>query len=794
MLTSIDLLGHPLNVGTIKGSVQDDSTALPLEFANVVLYRIPDSTIAAGIVTDEKGTFNLTEVATGKYFVKFTMLGYKERTTHQFTIDSLRAHLNLGTIVLVASSMKLNEVVITGEKSIFNNSIDRKVYNVQQDLMSKVGSVSELLQKVPSVQVDIDGNVSLRGSSNVLIMLNGKTSALMDKSSAEALQQMPASSIERIEVITNPSAKYSPDGTSGIINIVMKKNTNLGLNGDLTANVGNAGRYNGNVKLNYNPGPYNLHLSYALRKDNRNRTNSDKRIQADSLSTLSYYNGDLYSYASPLSHIAELGMDYHPDEENQFGVSGNYFVNTFTRTEDLNVVLQDAAMVTNGAYIRSRYDPEYEKEYGFTAFVEHDFPKEGHSVRVEFTNSQSPEQEDNHYTNAYIFPAGPNSYDNTLIYQSDLRNQLSLDYSNPLTETSTLEAGYVGQFDHADFDFYAESFDDSLQEFVKDSLKSNQFVYDGMIHALYTTYKQSFGVIGLQAGLRAEQSNITSNLVTRDSIVENSYFNLYPSLHLSYKMSDAAELQLSYSRRTNRPHGDDLNPFPEYRDPRNVSAGNPYLMPEYIHSLELGCQFQTELMSILPALYYRYTYNKFTSVTQALDDSTLLTTRQNLSKDQSGGLEVVVSADVGNMFSAHWSANGFYNQINASNLGFQENKSTVTWGSNLTINFNVTETSKLQVNSNYNSRRLTPQGEFVPSYQVNMGFRQQILDGKLTLVATISDIFKTQKRQLELDTPMLDQRVINTRDSRIAYVGCTYHFGASPKKSKEEQMRYESGE
>jgi len=779
------------NMGTIKGSVVDEATSRPLEFVNTVLHNKADSAIVTGKATDKRGIFDFADILPGDYFMTYSLIGYKEKASPAFIIDPQHKRLNLGTVVLVATPVDLDEVLVTAQKSLFNNSIDRKVYNVDQDIMSKAGSASELLQNVPSVQVDVDGNVSLRGSSNVLIMVNGKTSALMEKSSAEVLQQMPASSIEKIEVITNPSARYNPEGTAGIINIVLKKNATLGVNGNLTANAGNNGRYNGNIRLNFNPGNYNIYASYGLRKDNRNRTNSDTRARVDAASVLSYYNGDLLSYASPLSNIVAMGLDYRADSLDQFGITGNFFINTFTRTDNLHVVLQNDSRANTEEYNRNRYDPEYEEEYGLTTYFEHDFPKKDHKLRLEFTASQSPEQEDNHFTNIYDLPVSSTSYDNTLIKQADNRNQLSLDYSNPLSEGSLLEAGYAGEFNNADLDFHAESFDANQQHFVKDSLETNQFLYDGVINALYGTYKESFGAFGLLAGLRAEQAHIKSDLVTRDSVVSNDYFNFYPTIHLSYKLSGSTELQLSYSRRTNRPRGEDLNPFPEYRDPRNVSAGNPHLLPEYIHSIELGCQFQNDVVSVLPALYYRYTYNRFTSVTQAIDDSTLLTTRQNLSNDQSGGVEVVVSADAGGFFSAHWSANGFYEQIDASNLGYTQNRSTTTWSSSLTLNFELTETSKLQMNSNYTSSRLTPQGAYVPTYVVNMGFRQEMLDGKVSLIATISDLLKTQKRQLELNTPLLNQTVINTRDSRIVYVGFTYHFGALPKKSNEEQIHYD---
>jgi outer membrane receptor protein involved in Fe transport len=781
-------------IGSIKGSVTDESNRRPVEFVNVVLRRAVDSAIVAGAVTGKSGVIELKDVPSGEYFLAFSLIGYKEKTTPPFKIDSLHRHLNFGEVALVATPVNLDEVLVTADKSIFNNSIDRKVYNVDQDLMSKAGSASELLQNVPSVQVDLDGNVSLRGSSNVLIMVNGKSSAVMDRSSAEVLQQMPASSIERIELITNPSAKYKPDGTSGIINIVLKKNGALGINGNVSGNAGNNGRFNGNLRLNYNPEDFNIFASYGIRKDNRNRTTSDARSQVDSASVLTHYKGDLLSLASPLSNMPAFGFDLHLSGRDETGFSANYFVNTFTRTDHLAVGLSNAAWTATEGYYRDRYDPEYEKEYGFTAYAQHEFSKEEHKLRLEVTASRSPEQEDNHFTNVYLLPAPATSFDNTLIKQDERRTQVSLDYSNPFDGNSTLEAGYAGEFSNSDLNFYAESFNPDQQEFVRDSIRTNQFLYDGETHALYGTWRRSFGGLGVQGGLRAEEALIQSHLVTRDSTVSNDYFNFYPTLHLSYKLNPVAEIQLSYSKRVNRPRGEDLNPFPEYRDPRNVSAGNPYLLPEYIHSIELGCQLQNDLFSILPALYYRYTYNRFTSVTRALDDTTLLTTRQNLSNGQSGGVEIVVSANVGNLFSAHWSANAYHDEIDASNLGYTQNNSATTWSSNLTLNFNVGGGSRLQMNSNYNSARLTPQGEYVPSYVVNMGFRQELFEGKVALVTTVSDLFASQKRQLELTTPLLNQTVINTRDSRIVYVGFTYRFGAPPKKSKEEQLRYENGE
>ena len=295
------------------------------------------------------------------------------------------------------------------------------------------------------------------------------------------------------------------------------------------------------------------------------------------------------------------------------------------------------------------------------------------------------------------------------------------------------------------------------------------------------------------AGFRGEGSFIDANLVSANQSITNNSFYLYPTLHLSYKLSELMQLQLNYSKRANRPEGDDLNPFPEYQDPRNVRSGNPNLKPEFIHSVEFGLQWQTDYLSIVPSVFYRSRYNGMTTVTQALNDTTLLTTKQNLSSDQSAGMELVLSGSYENLFSMNLSGNGFYEEIDASNLGFGNKKSIMTFSGNMSCNVNLSSTTMMQVNSNFRSKRLTPQGEYGPNYVVNLGLRQDLFEDRLSLVFTISDIFKTLNRDMNLDTSWLRQAVSNKRDSQIFYFGVTYHFGKPSKKSKEKSIQYDNG-
>jgi hypothetical protein len=281
--------------------------------------------------------------------------------------------------------------------------------------------------------------------------------------------------------------------------------------------------------------------------------------------------------------------------------------------------------------------------------------------------------------------------------------------------------------------------------------------------------------------------------VTLDSTLTHSYSSLYPTLHLSYELSKLNELQLSYSKRTRRPDSDDLNPFPEYTDPRSLRAGNPRLLPEYIHSLELGCQYRKGGVTVAPALFYRYTYNRFTWVTKSLNDSVLLTTHENLSHDQAGGLELNASVNVKKLGSLHGTASMFQNQIDASNLSYGK-RTVTTWSSKVTVDIFLSETSKLQLNSNYRSSQLLAQGKNSPSYTLNAGFRQELYAGKLLLLATITDIFHTMKREYTLDSPVLHQKTSTHMDSRVMYVGFTYLFGSQPKKSNDDQIPFDDNQ
>jgi len=768
---------------SVSGTITDKTSKQPVEFATVQLLNT-DSSVTVSSITDKKGRFILLNVRPANYILRASFIGY-ERSEKAISVNMGQSKINAGTMEIFSLSTNMTEVTVTSKKSVLNTSIDRKIYTVSQDIMAQSGNASDLLKNIPSVEVDIEGQVSLRGSTEVMILINGRPSPLMGKTRAEALQQLPANSIERIEVITNPSARYKPDGTSGIINIVLKKNTKAGWNGALIINAGNKNRYNANLSLNYKPGKLNLYTTYSIRRDNRIRLNNIDRTYFDSLENISgYYIQTSHSHSLPLAHVLTLGADYTLSERNTIGVSGDYVNRHFTRRDAVNNLSYDRNKIITENYDRLRYDPEYEIEKNLTAYWQHNFPKEDHELRIEFNASAGDEQEDNHYTNLYHFPFPFSTFDNTLIKAGDNQQQLTIDYSNPLSEDSKLEAGYDGSFAQQDMNFRVDSFNTAQGKFVTNLARSNRFLYNESIHALYGTYQHSYEKFGYSAGLRLEDAYIKGRLVTKDSLISNDYFKIYPTLHLSYKLN-SSELQLNYSKRVHRAEGDDINPFPEYQDPRNLRAGNPKLKPEIIHSVELGYKWQNKNFSFVPSLYYRYKLNGFTSVIMAVNDSTLLTTMQNLSNDKSAGLELIFSAKA-KFITTNLSSNFFYNQIDASDLGYSNKKSIVSMSINFNSSFTLTKTTMMQISCNYRSPRLTPQGKSYGSFVFNTGIKQDLFKKKVSVILTMSDLFRTLRQKTILNTSFLNQTLVGKRDAQIVYLGFSYRFGKMIKKTDDK--------
>ena len=777
--------------GVVTGTVMDPTTQQALELVAVTLKKA-DGAAVESTVTDARGRFTLENIPPGDYVVTYNLVGADARTTARFAVDAQHVQLDLGSLNIGDSVVKMDQVEVKAGRSAFLNSIDRKVYNVGKEIQSATGSASDLLQNLPSVQVDIDGNVSLRGSDNVMILLNGRTSTLMGKSRAEVLAQLPADSIDKIEVITNPSAKYKPDGTAGIINIVLKKKQDGGYSSTANAAVGNDERHNAGASGTWRSGPYTLSGSLALRWDDRQRTASDVRTIADpATGALITADKRTKEHARVFTWIARGGGEYALDKENKLGLTASFDDRgTQRHATDTNLVRDSRGAVTSD-YDRIRYSPESERSLEWAATWQHTFPKEDHELNVEFKSSSTKESEPNHYTNIYRTGLAATS-DNVILKNSDRSNETIFEYVYPLDEDSKFEAGYTRTAESLDNDFLNENLDSATGRFVRDATKSNRFKLDSTIHAFYATYGHAFGKFGFLAGLRPELAYVTSHLVNTGESIPNDYSRVYPSLHLAYKVTEKHEVQLNYSHRVHRPESDELNPFPEYIDPFNLRAGNPRLLPEDIHSVEAGYSFKQDETSFTSTVYHRALYHGFTSITRNLGGGVLLNTRENLVESRSTGLELTANTDFGKLLSVNFSSNTFFNTIDASNLGYSASKSDVSWIAKLGATVHLPKNTLWQFNTNYSSSRLTPQGHRRPSFVANTGLRHDFAAKKAAVVLTVSDVFNSLKESTVIDTPFLKEETVRRRSSRIVYLGLIYNFGKPAKKSKDDPLKFDN--
>lgn len=785
-----ETIAQSRNPGTVTGRIVDGQSSRPVEYANVVLLDTITRKMATGTVSDSNGMFRLTDVPAGVYFLEYSFIGYDKKRSPVITIDRKRIKVDLGTMMLQPSSVAMNEVTITGERNMMITRIDRKVFNVTKDLMAQSGTVSDMLQNIPSVSVDIDGNISLRGSGNVTILINGRPSLM---TSAANLEQMPAALIEKIEVITNPSARYKPDGTAGIINIILKKERKAGFNGILGANAGNNSRFNTNLQLNYNTNRINIFGSYGYRQDYRLRSSELSSQVIDTVTGKSVYLQQSSSGTSwPSSHLGQLGIDWTISSKDAIGISGTINYRQMKRGDISNSTYLDDNKTLSESFTRNLDGKETEPGIGVTSWYEHVFDREKeHQFRLDFEYQQDSESEDDVYTTDYSFPSYPQDKEHSINGSTTKEFNLQAGYSRPLWADASLEAGYEGNMDIDTRDQQIDTWDPDKNQWIENPDLQNRYYGRQTIHALYATLNYSWKKFAVMGGLRAEQTYLTLEFITLDTLVRQEYFALYPTLHMGLT-NGKSEFQINYSRRVNRPDPEDMNPVPEYRDPRNFFVGNPDLKPEDIHSFELGYSFRNKGLTVVPTLFYRYKINGFTWVTSTVNDTVFKSTIENLDTDQSAGLDLSGTWSIGKVANINFSASGFYNQIDASAIGYSDHLSAFSWNAKVNGSVSITPTTILQVNGQYRSKVLTAQGYRLPTWVVNLGFRQDLWKKKVSLLATVSDIFNSQINKTIIETRSLVQESTRRRDSRVFYLGAVFNFGVNGKKSKEPKFEFDN--
>lgn len=715
----------------VTGGITDDKNN-PIPYASVALFAQQDSSMVGGAVSDESGVFQIA-AKPGNYFVKITFLSFTEKS---IKLSKTSGPVDLGIVQLESSARQLDEVVITGEKSQMELQLDKRVFNVGKDMSNTGGNAADILDNIPSVSVGVDGAVSLRGSENVRILINGKPSGLTLRD-PDALRQLQANLVERVEVITNPSSRYDAEGEVGIINIILKENKQKGINGTFTATAGYPEFYGGSYSLNIRKKKINFFSSYG--SDYRSSPGYTNTFQRFGDGSTSQRNSDRLS--TELSHNIRGGFDYYMNDKTSLTGSVMYNIEDGLNKSTLNVRNFFNDQPENSSV---RIDNEHEDESNVEGALNFKkiFSSEEHTFTADAQYIRSVDAENSDYSQTSETETIIQRAENIAIEENWF---VQADYVHPFTDGKA-ETGFRSTNRKVDNDYGLEE-RDANGNWVPFPMFNNNLVYTEHIHAAYLMAGKKINKLSIQAGVRGEYSDISTELTETNEINERDYFNLFPSVNFGYEVRKNRTWQLSYSKRINRPRFRELLPFSNFADTRVLFMGNPNLNPEYTHSFETGYLLNWENGSVLSSAYYRYRIGVIERITQVDEEGISRIMPVNLSTQNAYGLEFNVSLSVKKWWQLNTSAN-FYRAITEGQYQ-DENffSDTYTLNSRTTSKVTFFENFNFQTSFNYRAPRITTQGRQLSSYNLDFALGKDILKGKATVTANVRDILNTRKNR-----------------------------------------------
>ncbi|MCX2450468.1 TonB-dependent receptor [Pedobacter sp. PLR] len=808
-ITTVKLNAQTTGDGKITAKVVDAKTNETIPFATAVIIDRKTKAMVKGVQTDINGNLSLVGLPKGVFTFKLSYVGYQTMVRDSISINPTIKDINLGTIKMkTAKGTALNEVAITAQKSTMQLGVDKKVFSVDQSLVSEGGSASDLLQNVPSVQSDMDGNVSLRGSTGVKVLIDGKPSLIAGGNVAQILQSIPASSIESVELITNPSAKYDAEGQSGIINIVLKKNKKLGLNGSLALTAGNRDNYNASTSLSFQNNKVNLYGNYSYRYGNRLGGGFNNITYRDPNSATAFANQNTDSKSLDKGHNAKAGMDYYLTDKDVISFSAGFNLRDNDRTELLTIDKLNPLYQPLELSRRTNTNLGSGGSYDLNLDFSHKFKK----PKEELTFNLSFSEGDN--DNLQLYNTEIYNINGTAVNQLPelIRNDGSginrnynfqTDYTLPLGKTGKLEAGYRSQIRIAENSTFSEMFDNNAGEYQPNLDLTNDFNSKDQVHAIYANYQNSVKNFGYQVGLRAEDATLDTRLGVFSNAGQLSYIpgkvaytRLYPSVFLTQKLSKEQQIQLSYSRRVNRPRGWDTNPFLDVSDPLNYRQGNPNLKPEDVHAFELSYSKYWPKITFISTAYLRQTNDVIQRIrTEPDQDGITITTPENLTKELSSGLELIGRFDVLKAWNFTANANLYQSKIEGvPAFGIIEN-SGFTWNANLTNNIVLPYNVTLQIKGDYRARQVMAQGTRNAMYGVDAGAKYDFKNKKASLSLNVRDLFNTRAWSMTTSTANSLVDFKRFMQGTMGSLTFSYRFGKSdfsfkkPKKSDQSEMR-----
>lgn len=772
----------------IKGKVVDKDNNMPLEYATVSIFTIPDNQLVNGTITDVEGNFEI-KVASGVYNIKVEYISYQTFEIKNKNIDS---NVDLGTIALAINLESLAEVEIIAEKTTVEVRLDKKIYNVGKDLTVSGGTVSDVLNNVPSVSVDGEGGISLRGNENVRILINGKPSGLVGLDSTEALKQLPAESIEKVEVITSPSARYEAEGTAGILNIILRRSKLQGFNGAVTANVGypNQAGISGNV--NYRTGNVNVFNTLAYRyNETPGYWNSY---------TILKNNGDIRdekrNWVRTTKGITNnFGIEWYVNETSSITTSMVYSDNGGLNESNTRLLQLDSDM--NLIFENLRYDPQDRdsKNVQYSFNYTKDFNTSGHQLTFDF---QFEDNEDFEFSPITVNGALRDKLTQDVDASKIL---LRTDYVLPIGESSQFEMGYRGDFDDRTTDYKVELLNDNTGEFEIDAGLTNVFNFRNYIHAAYLQYGSKINKFSYLFGLRMENTQLTLDQPTSGDFEKRNFTGLFPTVNLTYEFSQSENISLGFNRRISRPWSFFLNPFPSRSSVTDIFQGNPGLFPSYSGQFDLGYLKRFDKFTLTSSLYYQRETDviKFVSLetgeTVEIDGEEVAVLRRspaNIATENRYGFEFNLTYSPTKKWRVNTDVNVFNSVIRGDFEGEDFNSENFTWTARLSNKYTLPAKIDWQTNLNYRGRSIDAQNDRDGILSINMAFSKDLFKDKASVAFNISDLFNNQSFRYTVDTEGFTSfRDIRFRGVRSYNLAFTYRF--NQQKKQEFQRNYDGG-
>ena len=733
---------------SVQGIVIDEK-GKPIPYSSILLYKMVDSSQVSATASDEKGKFGFS-VVPGSYFLKISFLSYEEKVVRDISISD--KDFDIGSVSLQASAKVLSEVVVTSEKKLMELKLDKRVYNVSQDVSNIGANASEILENIPSVTVDVDGNVSLRGSQGVRILIDGKPSALTGIRSTDALRNLQGAMIDRIEVITNPSSRYDAEGETGIINIVLKKNKTRGFNGNFTGTAGYPSFFSGAYSINYRTQKMNLFSSFGTNY-RKNKGEGFSTQQYKGSDTSFTYNQINNRTREDFSFELMTGIDYYLNTNTT--LTGSFLIDAGKEHSPNTILYHDydgnGQLVNNTLRIDDETERERDTEVSLS--LRKKFP--GNSDKewtADFKWINSGETESSEYVQddmigggKLVQRSGNPAYEDNILMQTD--------YITSFGNEGKFETGLKGTIRKIRNEYLVEE-QTNGGTWVTLPGFDNNMEFTEKVYAAYGMIGNTIRKFSYQVGLRGELTDIRSGLTKTNEINTRSYFNLFPSGSFSYELSDINSLQLSYSYRINRPNFRNLTPFADFSDPRVFFVGDPNLNPEYSHSLEAGNLTDWKKGSVLAGVYYRHKKGVIERI-RILDTLTGITNiiPINLSTQNDFGVEFTLYVTAADWWKLNGSFNFFKSNAAGEYNGDVLESETVSWTGRGVSRMTFFKQLDFQASINYQSPRNNTQGKVLSMYSIDLGLAKDVFKGKGTLTLNVRDLMNSRRRRAIVDLP-----------------------------------------